>query len=104
MTTTIIQKDLTIEGNLAAKGGTISIGGNVTGDIDAKSVEILSGGKVAGGISAETVKISGALDGSVKCGVLDLDSNSELKADLSADTMTMGAGAKISGRVEVGKS
>ncbi len=103
MNATIIQEDLAIEGNLEAKGGAISIGGKVTGDIDAKSIEILPGGKVVGGINAEEVKISGSLEGSVKCGALALGEKSELMADASADTMTMGAGAKISGRMEVGK-
>ena len=56
-------------------------------------------GIVTGGVSAEEVRIAGALQGSVKCGALALDEKSELKADVTAGTMTMSAGAKISGRV-----
>jgi len=97
---TVIQEDVTIQGNLVAKEGTISVGGNVTGDIDAKSVEVLAQGVVKGAIRAEEVKIAGVLDGSVKCGTVTLDEQSELKADITAGTMTMSPGAKISGRVE----
>lgn len=100
MPVSVIQEDLIIQGNLVAKGGAISVGGKVTGDVDAKSVEILAPGSVVGGISAEEVKIEGLLEGSVKCDALSLEEKSELKADVTAGTMTMSSGAKISGRVE----
>ena len=67
MNATIIQEDLTIQGNLSAKDGTISIGGTVTGDVEAKTIEVLSRGKVKGGISGDDVTISGTLEGSVTC-------------------------------------
>ena len=96
----LIQEDLAIEGNLVAKGGSISVGGKVTGDLDAKSVEVLAQGSVKGGIRAEEVKVAGFVDGSVECNSLSLDEKSELNADVTAGTMTMSSGAKISGRVE----
>lgn len=95
-----IQEDLIIQGDLVAKGGSISVSGKVTGDVDAKSVEVMSAGSVKGTISAEDVKIAGLLEGSVKCNALSLAEKSELKADVTAGTMTMSSGAKISGRVE----
>ncbi len=100
MSASMIQEDLTIQGNLVAKGGAISVGGKVTGDLDAKSVEVLAQGSVKGEIKAEEVKIAGLVEGSVKCNSLSLDEKSELKADVTAGTMTMSSGAKISGRVE----
>ena len=102
MNETIIQEDLTVHGNLVAKDGSISIGGNVAGDIDAKGIEILSHGSVKGGIEAEEVNISGSLEGSVKCSQLTLGDRSQLKADVTAGTMTMSAGAKVDGRGKVG--
>ncbi len=39
------------------------------------------------------------MEGSVTCGELVLDKESELKADVNAGTMTMNSGAKISGQV-----
>jgi cytoskeletal protein CcmA (bactofilin family) len=96
----VIQEDLTIQGNLVAKEGAISVGGKVLGDVVAKSVEVLSQGSVKGGIEAEEVTIAGLLEGSVKCNSLSLDEKSELKADVRAGVMKMSSGAKISGRVE----
>lgn len=100
MSETIIQSDLKIRGNLKAKEGTISVGGNVTGDVDARSVGILNEGVVKGAVEASDVKIAGLLEGSVRCDALTLEENSEVKADVTARTMTMSSGAKISGRVE----
>lgn len=100
MAETIIQEDMTVQGNMVAKEGTISIAGKVAGDIDAKSVEIREHGAVNGGVSAEKVMIAGLLEGSVKCEELSLEEKSSLKADVSAGTMKMNSGAKISGRVE----
>ena len=100
MAATVIQEDLVVQGNLVAKDGAVSISGRVTGDIDARSVEILSPGIVKGGVNAEEVKIAGLLEGSLKCGALALEEKSELKADVTAGTMKMSSGAKISGRVE----
>ena len=100
MTGTVIQEDLTIQGDLSAKDGDITISGKVTGDVSAKSVEVLAPGKIVGGISASDVKISGRLEGSVKCDSLSLEEKSEVKADVTAGTMTMRSGATISGRVE----
>ncbi len=97
---TTIHEDLTIQGDLVAKEGDISIGGKVMGDVSARTVEILAPGVVKGGISAEEVKIAGRLEGSVKCNALSLEEKSVLKADVTARTMTMSSGATISGRVE----
>jgi len=100
MAATVIHEDLTIQGDLVASAGDISIGGRVTGNITAKTVEILTQGSVKGGISAEEVKIAGRLEGSVKCDALALEKKSDVKADMTAGTMTMSSGATISGRVE----
>ncbi|MDJ0858792.1 MAG: polymer-forming cytoskeletal protein [Dinoroseobacter sp.] len=100
MSGTVIQEDLTVQGNMTAKDGSISISGKVTGDIDSKSIDILSAGNVKGRISAGDVKISGSLEGSVKCASLTLGEKSDVKADIAAETMTMSSGAKIKGQVE----
>ena len=100
MSATVIHEDLTIQGDLVATAGDISIGGKVTGNITAKTVEILTQGSVKGEISAEEVKIAGRLEGSVKCDALALEKKSDVKADVTAGTMTMSSGATISGRVE----
>jgi cytoskeletal protein CcmA (bactofilin family) len=97
---TVIQEDLTIQGDLVAKEGDISISGKVTGDISARNVEILAQGSVKGGISADAVKIAGRLEGSVNCKALALEEKSDVKADVTAGSMTMSSGATISGRVE----
>ncbi len=102
MSGTVIQEDLTIEGNLTARDGTVSVSGKVVGDIDASVVEILSSGHVKGRVTAVSVTISGALEGGVKCSELILEEKSELKADVTAKTMSMSSGAKVHGKVAVG--
>ncbi|RYH07314.1 polymer-forming cytoskeletal protein [Tropicimonas sp. IMCC6043] len=102
MSGTVIQDDLTVEGNLTAKDGTVIISGNVVGDIDANVVEILSSGRVRGGVTAVNVTLSGALEGSVKCSELTLEEEADLKADVSAKTMSMSSGTKVHGKVAVG--
>ncbi|WP_068115889.1 bactofilin family protein [Tropicimonas marinistellae] len=102
MSGTVIQEDLTIEGNLTVKDGTVSISGTVVGEIDANMVEILSSGHVTGSVTAVNVTISGALEGRVTCSELTLEERSELKADVSAQTMSMSSGAKVHGKVAVG--
>jgi cytoskeletal protein CcmA (bactofilin family) len=98
---TIIQADLTIEGDLLAKGGVISINGHVSGDVEARAVQILAPGTVEGSINAKEVTISGRLQGSVKCDVLSLSEESSVAADVTAGTMTMKSGADLTGRVSV---
>lgn len=100
MAGTVIQEDLTIDGKLTTKEGTVSISGRVTGDVVATSIEILSPGKVQGELSANDVAISGSLAGSVKCKSLALEEKSDVKADVSAETMKMSSGAKIKGHID----
>jgi cytoskeletal protein CcmA (bactofilin family) len=101
MDDTIIQADLTIEGDLVAKGGTNLIGGHVGGDIKTRLVEFLALGAVEGGINAEEVAITGRLQGSVKCEALSLNEESSVSADVTAGTMTMKSGAELTGHVSV---
>ena len=84
MADTMIQTDLTIQGDLVAKDGGIIVSGKVTGNIRAKSVQVTEPGRVKGGIEAEDVTIAGLLEGSVKCSALALEEKSELKADVTA--------------------
>lgn len=101
MSTTTIQEDLTVDGNIVAKEGTVAVSGRVNGDIDVKSIEILPTGVVKGAVSAADAKISGAIEGSVTCEALTLEAQSNVKADLSTGTLAVSSGAKVLGRVEV---
>ncbi|MEM7291238.1 MAG: polymer-forming cytoskeletal protein [Pseudomonadota bacterium] len=100
MDATIIQEDLTIQGNLVTKDGEVSIGGHVQGDVQAKTVEILVSGNVKGAVDATEVVVSGVLNGSFNCKSLALEENANVEADVTAGTMTMSSGAKVSGHVK----
>ena len=97
----IIEEDLTIEGNISSDEGTIDVKGRVTGDVAAQSVIVQVGGSVEGALSAITVTIEGRHKGHLQCDNLKLASTSQVQADITAKTMTAESGAKVAGKVEI---
>lgn len=101
MTRSVIEEDLTIEGNITSKEGEIEVKGRVMGDMAARSVDIHPGGRVEGAIEAETVRIQGGQSGRIKCGELSLDKDADVKADVAARTLISEKGAKLAGTVQI---
>ena len=101
MAKTVIMEDLTVEGDISADGGEVSIKGKVSGDITARSVEVLAGCEVTGAIKADIVEIEGRVTGSVACKDLSLKSTSDVKADVTAATMVSEKGGKLTGKVQI---
>ncbi len=101
MTRSVIEEDLTIEGNIASKDGDVDVKGRVTGDIASRSVDVHVGGRVDGAIEADTVKIQGAQSGRIKCAELSLEANAEVKADVTAQTLISEKGARLVGKVQI---
>lgn len=101
MTESVIEEDLTIEGNVNASKGDLDIKGRVTGNVNAHAVKLHLKGSIDGDLSAKIVTIEGKHKGSVQCDELTLTSTSDLNAKVSAQTMTTQNGAKIAGTVKV---
>jgi cytoskeletal protein CcmA (bactofilin family) len=101
MTRSVIEEDLTIEGNVTSKEGEIDVKGKVTGDVDARAVDVHPGGRVDGAISAEAVTIQGAQSGRIKCTELSLVKTADVKADVAARTLVSEKGARLVGKVQI---
>jgi cytoskeletal protein CcmA (bactofilin family) len=94
MTRSVIEEDLTIEGNIASEGGDIEVKGRVT-------VDVHVGGEVQGAVTAETVKVQGRQSGRIQCTELSLEKNAEVKADVTAQTLISEKGARLVGKVQI---
>ena len=101
MSGTVIEKDLTVDGNIKSSDGNVIVKGKVTGDIAAKSVDVAEGGQVDGSVSADVVSIKGRQSGSVKCVELSLGATSEVKSKITAQTMSSEKGARLVGEVQI---
>ena len=101
MTKSIIEEDLSIDGNITAKDGDIDVKGKVKGDINARSVSVLVTGQVNGAITAQSVTLQGKHSGSIDCTELSLEKSADVKADAKAQTLTSEKGARIVGKLQI---
>jgi cytoskeletal protein CcmA (bactofilin family) len=97
----IVEEDLTIEGNVSSNGGGIDVKGRVVGDVSADAITVQLGGSVDGALSAKQIVIEGKHSGSLKCEDLKLASSSNIQADVVARTMETERGAKVVGKVKI---
>lgn len=101
MSRTVIEEDLSIDGNVRSEEGDILVKGRITGDVTARTVEINPGGEVTGAITADAVTIHGRQSGRIKCDELALQKDAEVKADVVAKTMSSEKGARLVGKVQI---
>jgi cytoskeletal protein CcmA (bactofilin family) len=101
MSRTVIEEDLTIDGNLTSEDGDLTVKGRVTGDITARSIDVHATGQVNGAISAADVIIQGKQSGRIKCVELSLQKDAEVKADVIAQTLSSEKGARLVGKVQI---
>jgi len=102
MSGTVIEEDLTINGNMTSENTDISVKGRVIGDITAQSVTVDLKGEVDGTVNAKTINILGRQKGSVTCQNLSLGPHSEVTSKISAETLTTEKGARLIGDIKVG--
>ncbi len=101
MASSVIEDDLTIDGNIKTSEGSVDVRGKVAGDITAVAIAIQPGGSVEGRLSASTISIAGQLKGSLNCDDVTLASTSSVQADVEAEAMTTESGAEVVGRLKV---
>ena len=101
MSGSVIESDLTVDGNIESTEGEVSVKGRVKGDIKAKSVAVAGEGQVDGAVTADNVSIEGKQSGSVTCSELSLGSTSLVNSKVTAKTMTSVKGARLVGEVQI---
>ncbi|WP_299083227.1 polymer-forming cytoskeletal protein [uncultured Ruegeria sp.] len=101
MASSIIEEDLTVEGNVRSDGGGVDVKGHVVGDVSADVITVQLGGSVDGALSAKQITIEGKHKGSLKCDDLKLASSSNVQADVIARTMETERGAKVVGKANI---
>ncbi|CUH49761.1 bactofilin family protein [Ruegeria atlantica] len=101
MASSIVEKDLTIEGNVRSEGGSVDVKGQIVGDVSAGSITVQLSGSVDGALSAKKITLEGKHNGSLSCDDLKLASSSQVRADVVARTMEAESGASVVGKVEI---
>ncbi|WP_298854982.1 polymer-forming cytoskeletal protein [uncultured Ruegeria sp.] len=101
MASSIVEEDLTIEGNVVSSAGGVEVKGRVVGDISADTITVQVGGSVDGALSAKKIVMEGKHQGRLKCDDLKIASTSHVQADVEARTLATESGAKIVGKVNI---
>ena len=101
MPSSIIEEDLTIEGNVSSSKGSVDVRGRVVGDVSAETITIKVSGSVDGAMSAKKIAVEGKHKGSLSCDDLKLASTSQVQADVVAIALETECGAKVSGKIDI---
>ncbi|MCF6430529.1 polymer-forming cytoskeletal protein [Leisingera sp. MMG026] len=101
MVNSVIEKDVTVEGNITSSKGSVEVRGRVVGDLSAQAVTVHQGGTVDGALSAQSVTVEGTYSGRIQCEDLRLASSSQVKADVSAQSMATESGAQVEGNIKI---
>jgi cytoskeletal protein CcmA (bactofilin family) len=103
--TTIISRDVKIEGKVTSTGN-IRVDGEIQGDIFSKgNITIGEVAKVNGKLNANVITIGGKVSGIVRAkDKIILDSKSYLKGDIITKNLVIEEGAKFDGKCKTGDS
>ena len=101
MPSSVIEEDLTIEGNVSSSEGSVDIKGRVVGDVSAETITVHVSGSVDGALSAKKIAVEGKHKGSLNCDDLKLASTSQIQADVVAKEMETESGAKVKGKFDI---
>ena len=94
---TTVTGDVNFEGGLRVEG---TITGNVVGVGDLSMLVLVKGGRINGSIKSSHAIIDGPIDGPlVICDTLDLLPNTEINGDITYHSLTVKAGAKVTGKL-----
>lgn len=99
--TSVIEEDLTVEGDIKSTKGTVEVKGKVLGNVEAASVSLHQNGDIEGAITANSVSLQGGYQGTLKCDDLHVAATSNVRGDVSARTMTTERGAILVGKVNI---
>jgi cytoskeletal protein CcmA (bactofilin family) len=95
----IIDKSMTIKGEISFKGKT-RIDGTINGNIDGEHLILSETGKIFGDIKVSSFNCYGALEGNVKATMLTARKNCSIHGKLEAGSLTVEPGASIQGEIK----
>ena len=96
-TPSIIGSDVVIEGNVKTVGE-LQLDGRIVGDLSCGGLVMGETGSVKGTIAAETVTIRGSVSGEIRARNVRLESSSKIEGDIYHESLSVEAGAKLTGR------
>jgi len=99
----LIASDISIEGKIEGAGH-IRIAGRFKGDVNVQgNLTIETGAKLTGGVRANKVVIAGELEGNIEAAQrVELLDSGVLIGDVKAGTITVAAGSRMRGQMDVG--
>ncbi len=96
-TPSIIGSDVKITGNITTSGE-LQLDGSVEGDLKCGSMTMGESGVVTGSIEADKVIIRGKVKGEVRARSVRLENSAIIEGDIVHESMSVEAGAKLTGR------
>ena len=97
----IIESNLTIDGNLKCDGDLI-INGRVHGDVTAKNLTVSDNGCLQGNIYATIVESNGTIAGNITATAINLGENSNTHASVKVEEANIKDGALVVGQLKIG--
>ena len=97
----IIESNLTIDGNLKCDGDLI-INGRVHGDVTAQNLTVSDNGSLQGNIYATIVESNGTIAGNITATAVNLGENSNTHASVKAEEANIKDGALVVGQLKIG--
>ncbi|UTW57322.1 polymer-forming cytoskeletal protein [Kordiimonas sp. SCSIO 12603] len=95
-TPSIIGSDVQIEGNIRTIGE-LQLDGNIIGDLACGGLVMGETGSVKGTITADNVTIRGKVNGEVRARSVRLEKSSVVEGDIYHESLSVEAGAKLTG-------
>ena len=95
----VISKDLTIDGNMSSDGA-IQLEGSVKGEIRCRSLEIREGGVLDGQVVCDTLRVRGKVLGSIDARIVYLDESADVRGDILHGVLNILPGAYLEGRLQ----
>lgn len=94
----LIGSDVSITGNIAAKGD-IQIDGEVLGDIACASFSLGASGLVKGNVTAQRATLAGSVEGTVVATELVIERSARILGDVAYESISIETGARVDGRL-----
>lgn len=99
---TVIAQGVRVEGEFSSEGN-VTIEGEVSGTVrTAKDLRVGPAARIQADVAAENAVVAGIIHGNVTVtGRLELLESSQVVGDIGAGTLSVAAGAKLSGRISM---